>query len=419
MRDTLVSRVMIILNIIVTANSPGEIYGWVRPLIKRLKKDKCRITLIFLPCAFSTGKEREVSLNILDIDEVVSVREILKFLFLGSKVKAFSLYPPDLIVHLGGDLFYGALIAKRLNIRAVAYKWAHKKWDGYFSKYFVPHEKFKDKILRQGISEKKVDITGELVADAVFDELEMTGPLNIPDKPVICFMAGNRLREVKGLIPFFIRIAELVEKNIKSSSFIFSISSFISEREIIEVIRGPGQKGFAASRAELIRKDGKVYLESENGTEILLYSGGGARAISSCDLLVTIPGTKTLEAAVVGKPSLVILPFNRPDLAPFHGIVGLLDYLPFLGPFIKGRILLYAVKKMTFLALPNILANREIVPEIKDILTPEMVADNIIKLVENKDLLYNMEKDLKDLTSSMRGAADRAAELIKSVVGNE
>lgn len=403
------------MNLIITANSPGELYGWARPLVKRLKKDNNNIVLVLLPCTFSTGSEKEVALNILNIDSVVNVSEFLKFVFLGSPLKAFFEYPPHMLVHIGGDLFYAAILAKRFSISAVAYKWASKSWDKYFSGYFVPGDKFRDKMLKQGIEDRKIELTGELVFDSVFDELENSRVPAITGSPIICFMAGNRLKEIGCLVPFFMKVAELISIEFPEVSFIYPMSSFFSEESLRKVLSAGIPHGFQGTIPDIIYEDNNKYLKSKKGVKILLYKGGGCSAMKASDFVVTIPGTKTLEGAVLEKPMLVILPFNRADLVPFHGPLGLLDYIPFFGSKIKGQLLLWFANKPGHLALPNILAKRELVPELKDFLTPEMVACKIVEVCKDKNLMENISKELKELCSSMKGSSDRAVDFIKRV----
>jgi len=254
------------MNIIITANSPGELYGWLRPLAKRLKQDEnCHIILVLLPCAFSTGEERSVAIEKLHIDYVVSVRESLIFFFLRRPVEVFHKYPPHILVHLGGDLFYAAMLARRFNIPAIAYKWANKLFDRYFTKYFVPHIKFKDKILKQGIGEDKVEVTGELVADSVFDELAESTPPDICGKPVICFMAGNRIKEIICIIPFFMRIMELIAEKLPLSAFILSLSHFVSLDVLTKVLDSPVPRGFSGSISRPVMENGRRYLKTHKG----------------------------------------------------------------------------------------------------------------------------------------------------------
>ncbi|HPZ06975.1 MAG TPA: hypothetical protein PL110_02585 [Candidatus Eremiobacteraeota bacterium] len=403
------------MNVLITANSPGELYGWARPLATRLKNiSGCNIILVLLPCVFSSGEEKRVALKMPFIDKVVTVREYLEFIILGKRLKAFSLYPPQIIVHLGGDLFHAALMARRFSIPAVGYKWAVKKYDRYFVKYFVPHKKFKDIMLKEGIKEDKIEITGEFVVDEVVDEIkrEKNHVLPVSGEPVICCMPGSRFNEISALMGFFMRIAELIKKEIPSAFFIFPLSPFISMEVFLKILSSPLARGFVSTKAKLIEEYNIKYLETQEEVKILLYLDGGVGAMAKSDFLLTIPGTKCLEGAVMGKPMLVVTPLNRPDLIAFHGFLGLLDLIPG-GSYVKGRLLLHVAKKFGFIALPNILAEREIVPELTGVLTPEDVSKYVLKLLSDKDLLHVMSENLKLLYKP--GASDRAVKLIKDI----
>jgi len=398
------------MNIIITANSPGELYGWARPLARRLKETGNNIILVLLPCVFSSGQEKRVAAKMPFIDGVVTGKEYLYLMFLYKKLKVFEKFPPHIIVHLGGDLFHSALMAGRFNIKALAYKWANKTWDSYFSKYFVPQKKFKDIMLKQGIGEEKVEVIGELVADAVLDELkhEKEDEDFLCGTPVICFMPGSRVHELRCLVKFFMKIAELISQKLPSSSFILSLSPFISMDVFLKILSSPVARGFSGSDAKLLEEGNIKYLETSSKVRVLLYQGGTG-AIEKSDFVLTIPGTKSSEAAVLGKPMMVITPMNRPDLIPYCGFIGLLDLLPF-GSYLKGKLILQLVKKFGFTALPNILAGREIVPEMNEFVTPEHVTAKILQLLKDKDKLHLMSEELKKLYSP--GAADRAVKLI-------
>src|SRR4030065_229347 len=49
------------MDIYLVANSPGEICGFVKPVLRRLKErlPQARLTAILLPCTFSTGRGKE------------------------------------------------------------------------------------------------------------------------------------------------------------------------------------------------------------------------------------------------------------------------------------------------------------------------------------------------------------------------
>jgi lipid A disaccharide synthetase len=202
-------------------------------------------------------------------------------------------------------------MARRFNIEAIAYKWANRTWDSYFIKYLVPQKKFKDIMLRHAIVEEKIEVIGEFVADAVLDELkdEKEYKDTVSGHPVICFMPGSRSHELKCLLKFFMKTAELISMELPSASFILSLSPFISIDVFLDILSSPVAAGFTGSDAKFLAEGN--YLETSSGVRVLLYQGGTG-AIAKSDFVIKIPGTKSSEAAVLGKPMMVITPMNRP-----------------------------------------------------------------------------------------------------------
>ena len=133
--------------------------------------------------------------------------------------------------------------------------------------------------------------------------------------------------------------------------------------------------------------------------------------LSRADLAVAIPGTKTGEAGCLGIPLLTILPLNRIDEVPFFGLIGLLDLIPFVGKSLKGALLLkFIVPRYGFMAQPNILAGREIVPEMLRFMTPEDVAGKALELLQDETRRRRLSQELLELYSPHRGAAERLVE---------
>ncbi len=92
--------------LILLVNGPGELYTWVRPLLRelRLLEPNLRIVLGLLPCPFATGYERGIAEK-LSIDDLASVAECLEFMAGGRKPKAF-IGSSGLVLGLGGDVSF-------------------------------------------------------------------------------------------------------------------------------------------------------------------------------------------------------------------------------------------------------------------------------------------------------------------------
>ena len=109
-------------------------------------------------------------------------------------------------------------------------------------------------------------------------------------------------------------------------------------------------------------------------------------------LAITASGTATMECAFFGCPMIVVYKVNW------------LTYL-------IGRM----VVKVNWLAMPNVIANRAIVPEfIQGDARPERIAAAARELLGNVAKRETMQKDLAAVVSSLGGpgASERAAQFV-------
>lgn len=154
-----------------------------------------------------------------------------------------------------------------------------------------------------------------------------------PDKPLLALFPGSRKQEIKMILPVLANTAKLLEQN--CNSFIVAANSFYQQ---------------------LITK--KV------GAKIPVILKENYNAMAAADFILCSTGTITLEAALIGTPLLAIYK---------------------LGP------LSYWILKKSFgprlpkyKALPNMIAGKEIMPEIiQDGVEPENLARVIKKYFQD------------------------------------
>lgn len=377
----------------ITANSPGEIAGWLRPVAARLKERRpdLSIKVVLLPCTFASGHEEEVARQVPAVDDVYR---------LGSLPKDDR---PEGLLHLGGDLMYAAYLARQYKMPAWAYQWAQKQWDRNFQGYLVKTDRDRDRLLKQGIGGSRIRVVGDLVVDAVWDDLG-DAPLadrSLPQK--LLFMPGSREREAQFLLPFYLRVAGMVAERWPDMTFHAMLSPFLAPLQ--GRLEPRPRLGGVAGTVERDR------LLGENGTTIELERHSMAH-VGDADMVVSIPGTKTAEASVLGRPLVVVLPLNLPEEIPSIGLVGLLDWVPGFGRFVKGFFLPKMVSRMGYVAQPNILAGREMVPEIKGVITPEAVGERVLGLLAEKQTMSTMAVDLRTLYEPFRGASVRLVDVL-------
>ncbi|MDG1074913.1 MAG: lipid-A-disaccharide synthase [Methylophilaceae bacterium] len=191
------------------------------------------------------------------------------------------------------------------------------------------------------------------------------------DALVIAMLPGSRQSEVQQHADFFVKTAELMNQHHPMARFIVPL--------ITRETRDLFEKALAKSTDDTLKMK-------------LLFSHAHD-AMEAADFVVVASGTATLEAALLKKP--MIITYRMPTLSwwllkPMH-------YLPFVG-------------------LPNVLANRFVVPELlQKEATPEklnsamsdMLAD-VAHLKAIKQVFTDMHRTLK------QNSAKKAAEIVIS-----
>ena len=404
--------------IIFVANSPGEISGWLLPLVHeaRLRWPNCRLVLQLTLCEFASGAEERISRELLGIEEVLSPYRYFDML-----LRRMAHYKNPLIIHLGGDMFYSALLAKRWGVPLWIYVWGRKWLDRAFTGYFVRNDRDLQALQNCGIPLHKVKVVGDLVADATAFALESqlqhraeAGPAR-PDSsaktgtgPLISFLPGSREHEVSGLSPFFMETAQQIKAQIPDCRFQLIVSPFIKTGDIQRLTTQepiPELGGVRCLYRDNCLSDGST-------TEIEIIHEDQLARLSASSLAVTIPGTKTSELGCLGIPMIAILPLNRPDRLPLTGLLGMLDFIPWLGQRLKKWLVIRFAKRSKLYALPNILAQRKIVPELVDILRSSSVAQEAVALLNNPDALRSQTRELHKLYDGYKGTAKRIFDIL-------
>lgn len=394
--------------IYITANSPGEIAGWLSPVAAAIRRrwPECKISVILLPCPFATGSESKVATDLLHMDEVIPASRYFRMLFSGLKECKNSV-----LLHLGGDLMYSAALVWRWKIPAWSYLWGRWWWDSAFKGYFIKDEKHFEWMKRHKLPLEKAIIVGDLVVDDVRwimqNYLAKYGQLPQADSNLISFLPGSRVTEVTNLSPFFLQTAKLMQEQKPNLRFQMLISPFIPPAKLVKALQADPHPAVGGIKGKIVGET----LQAE-GISIDIVRQNQLPQLSASQLCITIPGTKTAEAASLGVPELMILPINRPDQLPYIGLIGLLDWLPG-GRVLKGKLLMRMRDKVSYMAQPNILANRPIVPEIVDVVTPTYIADAALGLLNDPEQLWRQKYEFSRLYSPYAGASDRLLDTIE------
>ena len=172
---------------------------------------------------------------------------------------------------------------------------------------------------------------------------------------------------------------------------------------------------YGGDSARLIRggDGGGTRLETEYGLSLSLLPSD--RLLNRIDIALCLPGTTSAELAVCGIPFMMLLSSDKIEKYPLPGPAGYAQRIPFLGPWLKRKLLLAYRRRHPYFAYPNRRAGRAIVPEFIGRLTTADMAANLVKLAKGP-----LERTGRELREAMGppGAADRLASKIKEVLAS-
>ncbi len=191
-----------------------------------------------------------------------------------------------------------------------------------------------------------------------------------PGRKCIGLLPGSRSREISFLLPIFLDAAlKLQESSTEPLTFLIPLASTISEQQLFDQ---------GLDRYEKL-------------LDIRIIKGERYNLMAACAAVVAASGTVTLELALLRVPMIVTYKFS-----PFT--------------YHLGKLLI----KLKHFSLVNLIAEREIVPELlQDQVCPETIASSLYDLTYDVHIRREMQKGLMEVCEKLgsKGASDKAAEL--------
>ena len=187
-----------------------------------------------------------------------------------------------------------------------------------------------------------------------------------PDRPLVLLMPGSRLMEIEKMLPILLEGAKLLKKQMP-------------------------QVQFAMPRAGTIPMELLQSKIKASGLQIKITEGHNYDLFSVADLALATSGTVTLEAALCGLPSVIVYRTSA------------------LNAFIARRVI-----NIPNIGLPNIVAGRQILPELlQEDFTPAKVANTAMELLA-PERRVQLEANLAFMKARLgeAGAVNRVAQLI-------
>ncbi|WP_138761443.1 lipid-A-disaccharide synthase [Pseudomonas lactis] len=218
-----------------------------------------------------------------------------------------------------------------------------------------------------------VRFVGHTLADAIplqADRAAARAELGLPDGPLVALMPGSRGGEVGRLGALFFDAAERLQAQKPGIRFVLPCAS-PQRRVQIETL-----------------------LEGRN-LPLTLLDGQSHLALAACDAVLIASGTATLEALLYKRPMVVAY-----RLAP-------------LTFWILKRMV-----KSPYISLPNLLAQRLLVPELlQDDATPEALAKTLLPLIDGGE---EQTRGFDDIHRTLRrDASNQAADAVLTLIGHK
>ncbi len=382
---------------ILVSNGPGELYTWVRPTLGEIRRQRpdIKLTVSLVPCQFASGGEAEIA-GSFGADAVTAPADFLRFLATGRKPDAWH-ERVGFVLSMGGNTGLALKLAERLRLPGYRYSF-NPYWNRRLKRLFVHDDKAALKARLLGAPGSKVEVIGNLVADAV----EQAEAVSDKGRPHILVIPGSRNAFAVHLIPFMIALVERLGDRYPQARFVWPVSRLLNDETLREGISGKEKATLGGMSGR--RMGDTVFTPSGYKLE-LVPEGTRYAHMRAADLAITIPGTNTLELGIAGVPSVVILPLNKPEAIPLEGPGHWLSLIPFLGTAMKRQAVMLAAPHFP-VALPNELSGEKLMLEIKGKVDVEGVLEGAVSLLEDPDELKRRRHRL--ITTMPRpGAASR------------
>jgi len=189
------------------------------------------------------------------------------------------------------------------------------------------------------------------------------------EKTTISLLPGSRKNEIAKHLPLLSETAKQIARERDDIQFIYPL-------------------------APTVNRDSVASLLSQESSAITLIESDTYNAVAHSDLALVTSGTATLETAILKTPLIVI-------------------YKSSLITYLIGKYLL----RIKVIGLPNIIADREIVPEDPRFVSPAKIVNWVNYYLTNRDAYQEIKQNLIELRDQLgeKGAYQKTAAFINTL----
>jgi hypothetical protein len=396
------------MRIAFTANGPGEVAGWLRPLLRSLylRHPSLEALVFLVPDDYATGFEAQMLRDTFPQARVYEPKQYLKFA-LGGRIEGAP--EVDLVQYVGGDLLHAARIHARLKGRAATYKFSRRAYRRLFDRAFAVDRGNAEQLAAWGVARDRIELIGNLAIDGALAEAALAPE---PFAPIdgIVFMPGTRPYEVENLIPFFFATALRILRERPELPMALAVSPFTSREAVRAAIESGGHPRMFGRSGRIVSEHGANFLTTASGDVRIPVLKNALAAAARARLVLTIPGTKTIELAALGKPVVSITPHNAPEVVAINGPLTYLNRIPVVGVPLKRAAALSVSRRFIHHTQPNMDAGTALIRELHGTVTPGRIARAVLESYDDRAWLLSASERLARLYRDHTGAADRMAQ---------
>lgn len=183
--------------------------------------------------------------------------------------------------------------------------------------------------------------------------------------PVITMMPGSRPNEVRRHMPVLLRVADHLDQELGPYTVLLPVADSLDEHVLAPYLK---------ERHKIVPVRGLAH-------DCLKYS----------DAALITSGSATLEAAILGVPSLVIYKLSYVE-------------------YFLARLIV----KVPYISLPNLIAGREVFPEFIQHLNAERIAKSVVSMLQNdrSEIQKELDRIRQKLDSSGPDPYEKASNKI-------
>jgi len=435
------------IDILILSNGPGEITTWVRPVVQALleqlgnDREQVRISLVLSPCPHASGKEAAIARSYPQIDRVQEPEHFWRFLLWGKTSQNWDWRDRGVVLFLGGDQIFAALVGKHLGYRTVVYAEWEARWQRWIDRFGVMKPELIARVPQKYAH--KFTIVGDLMAEAAKEAGEARGPQplqswgwrgegsscagerendcqskikNQKSKiQLIGLLPGSKPAKLAQGVPLCLAIAEHIRAACPQTEFVIPVAPTLDLETLARFAdpqQNPVSHQFGGVAAELIKGE-RPLLKTSTGLCVELWTRSPAYdLLSQCSLCLTTVGANTAELGALAVPMIVLLPTQQLDaMRAWDGLPGLLANLPVVGTGMAKMINWLVLQRLGLLAWPNRWAQSEVVPELVGLLQPQAVAELALDFLNHPEKLQQMRSKLRSIRGQP-GAAHKLANLV-------